>query len=233
MSIKSLIISLGCLLFIADSMDASVSKNRHRSYHGADKSSCSSATLSINQSTKPIIMIDAGHGGTDEGAKVGSCIEKKIALKLSQIVKQMLELRGYQVRMTRNKDEFISLPKRVELSQVVKAKLFLSFHCNSSPNPDAHGIEIFYHDSKDGFKQKSSKRLASVALHHVLQHTGAHSRGVKRGNFHVIRETNMPAILVEIGFLTNSSEREKLKELTYLEKIAQGIASGVDRYFSY
>jgi len=233
MRLRQAIFFLSFLLLLSGPIEASVSKNRHRGYHGADRSSCSSKTLSIRDTSKPLIMIDAGHGGSDEGAKVGSCIEKKIALKLSQIVKQMLELRGYEVRMTRTKDEFISLPKRVELAQVVKAKIFMSFHCNSSPNPDAHGVEIFYHDSKDSFKQKSSKRLASCALHNVLQHTGAHSRGVKRGNFHVIRETNMPSILVEIGFLTNVNEKDKLKDLSYLEKIAQGIASGVDRYFNY
>lgn len=215
-------------------LDAAVSKSRHRNYHEAIRSSCSEKTLSPLYPTKPLIVIDPGHGGTDEGAKVGSFIEKKITLKLAQATKQALEFRGYKIRMTRAKDEYISLAQRVDLASLVKAKLFVSLHCNSSPhNKDVHGVEIFYHDSKDTKKANASKRLASQTLHCFLQQTGAHSRGVKKGNFYVIRETSMPAILVEIGFLTHVDERIKLADEDYLEKIAHGIATSIDRYFNF
>jgi N-acetylmuramoyl-L-alanine amidase len=216
------------------SVEATVSKNRHRQYQKVARSTCSEKTLSPLLPFKPLIVIDPGHGGTDEGAKVGNFIEKKITLQLAHITKQALEFRGYKVRLTRSKDEYISLAQRVDLASLVKAKLFISLHCNSSPvNKDVHGVEIFYHESSDSQKQKSSKRLASQALHCFLQQTGAHSRGVKKGNFYVIRETSMPSILVEIGFLTHSEEKIRISDQSYLEKIAHGIANSLDRYFNY
>lgn len=230
--LKPVVFILGCL-FLAN-MDAAVSKPRHRLYHQASRSSCSEKTLTPQLPYKPTIVIDPGHGGTDEGAKVGSFVEKKITLKLSQLLRQALEFRGYKVRMTRTKDEYVSLAQRVELASLVKGKLFLSLHCNSSPvNKDVQGVEIFYYESKDTQRQKSSKRLASQALHCFLQQTGAYSRGVKKGNFYVIRETDMPSVLIEIGFLTHSEERHRLNDPVYLEKIAHGIATSVDRYFNY
>jgi N-acetylmuramoyl-L-alanine amidase len=233
--IKSFFSLLLIFVSFSDScLHAAVTKPRHRNYHQANKSSCSEKTLSPLLPYKPVIILDPGHGGNDEGAKVGQFIEKKITLKLAQITKQALEFRGYKVCMTRSKDEYISLADRVDMASVVKAKLFLSLHCNSSPvNKDVHGVEIFYHEGKDASRQKASKRLASQALHCFLQQTGAHSRGVKKGNFYVIRETSMPSILIEIGFLTHSDERLRLNDSVYLEKIAHGIATSVDRFFNY
>jgi N-acetylmuramoyl-L-alanine amidase len=222
------------LLLGFSSTEAAVNKSRHRSYHEAQRSKCTPKTLSPLLPYKPIIVLDAGHGGNDEGAKVDGFIEKKITLKVAKLAKEALEFRGYKVRMTRSKDEYISLSERVNLASVVQGKLFISFHCNSSPlKSEVNGVEIFYHESKDAKRQKASKRLASQALHSFLQQTGAHSRGVKKGNFYVIRETKMPSILVEIGFLTHSEERLRLNDSLYLEKIAHGIATGVDRYFNY
>ncbi len=223
---------IGAFLFL-NPIEASVSKKRHRGFHTADRSQCHTQFQGPSYPLKPLIMLDAGHGGSDEGAKVGAVLEKKIALKASQVLKEALEVRGYEVRMTRARDEFLSLYKRVELANVVGARLFISLHCNSSPNSEAHGIEVFYYDSKDPHRLKSSKKAASYTLHGLLQQTEAHSRGIKKGNFHVIRETSMPAILIEMGFLTNPDERGHLKDALYIEKIAQGIASGVDRFFNY
>lgn len=220
--------------FSALHVDAAVTKPRYRNYHEANRSSCSEKTLSPLLPYKPVIVLDPGHGGNDEGAKVGQFIEKKITLKLAQITKQALEFRGYKVHMTRSKDEYVALADRVEMASIVKAKLFLSLHCNSSPiNKEVHGVEIFYYEGKDASRQRSSKRLASQVLHCFLQQTGAHSRGVKKGNFYVIRETLIPSILIEIGFLTHAEEKTRLNDPVYLEKIAHGIATSVDRFFNY
>lgn len=222
---------LGCF-FSASPVYGVVSK--HRSYQQLSRSSCSQRSLSPQLPYKPLIVLDPGHGGSDEGAKVGSFIEKKITLKLAQLTKQALEFRGYRVQMTRTKDEYVSLAHRVELADLVKAKLFLSLHCNSSPvNKEVHGVEVFYFEDKEVKRQKASKRCAAQMLHCFLQQTGAHSRGVKKGNFYVIRETSMPSILLEVGFLTHHEERVKLVQLAYLEKIAHGIATSMDRYFNY
>ena len=186
--------------------------------------------VSLPQHAKPIIILDPGHGGSDEGAKIHYFMEKRLALMTTLLVRKYLEEMGYRVLMTRSKDVFIPLHRRVSIANKTKAVLFTSIHYNSSPSADAHGIEVFYHSGSDAKRVKESRKLASTVLGELITHTSAHSRGVKSGNFHVIRETSMPAILVEGGFMTNNEERTNLRDKRYLEKIAKGIALGIDNY---
>lgn len=181
-------------------------------------------------SIAPLVILDPGHGGTDEGAKVQSVMEKRIALTTALMTKKQLEALGYRVIMTRSRDTFLALAHRVEIANKAKAALFVSIHYNSSPNPAAKGIEIYYYDARGENRTRASKRLANLILHQVVDQTEAHSRGVRRGNFYVVRETSMPAVLVEGGFMTNYDERFNLKDRKYLEKIAKGIAQGVHNF---
>lgn len=186
--------------------------------------------ISLPQHAKPLIILDAGHGGTDEGAKVHYFMEKRLALMTTLLVRKSLEEMGYRVILTRSKDVFIPLHRRVSIANKTKAVLFASIHYNSSPAPEAHGIEVFYHGGSEIKKSQQSRKLASSVLEELISQTSALSRGVKNGNFHVIRETVMPSILIEGGFMTNPEERANLRDKKYLEKIAKGIALGIDRY---
>jgi len=182
----------------------------------------------------PTVIIDVGHGGTDRGARghMPYCEEKKICLLTAHLVKQYLDQLGYHVVMTRNTDDFIPLPKRVEIAQQAQANIFVSVHFNSSRSPEADGIEVFFCDSKDDkTRANASRKLADSILTRLIRRTSATSRGVKKGNFYVIRETSMPAVLVEGGFISNPEERVLLKSRDYQEKIARGIADGIDQYF--
>lgn len=188
----------------------------------------------INTPNAPTVVIDVGHGGTDRGAKANNpyCEEKKLCLLTGRLVKQYLEQFGYHVVMTRSTDNFIPLSKRVEIAKQAHANIFVSVHYNSSRSPQAKGIEVFFFDSKQNkSRATASKKLADSILSRVIWKTEAKSRGVKMGNFYVIRETSMPAVLVEGGFISNPSERTLLKSRDYQEKIAQGIAEGVHQYF--
>lgn len=188
----------------------------------------------INPPDAPTIVIDVGHGGTDRGARghLPYCEEKKICLLTARLVRQYLDQLGYHVVMTRNTDHFISLPKRVEIASQADANIFVSVHFNSSRSPEAQGIEVFFCDSKeDKIRSTASRKLADSILSRVIRRTTAHSRGVKKGNFYVIRETSMPAVLVEGGFISNAEERNLLKSRDYQEKLARGIADGIDQYF--
>jgi len=188
----------------------------------------------INAADAPTIVIDVGHGGTDRGARghVPYCEEKKLCLLTARLVKQYLDQLGYHVVMTRNTDNFISLPRRVEIASQAGANIFVSIHFNSSRSPEAKGIEVFFFDSKeDKTRATASHKLADSILSRIIRKTSANSRGVKKGNFYVIRETSMPAVLVEGGFISNPKERPLLKTREYQEKIAQGIADGIDQYF--
>lgn len=188
----------------------------------------------INSPNAPTVVIDVGHGGTDRGAKAGHpyCEEKRITLLTARLVRQYLEQLGYHVVMTRSTDHFISLPKRVEIAKQAQGNIFVSVHYNSSRSPEAKGIEVFFFDSKENKnRSNASRKLADSILNRLLRKTSANSRGVKKGNFYVIRETSMPAVLVEGGFISNTKERTLLKSRDYQEKIAQGIADGIDQYF--
>ncbi|MGD0664150.1 MAG: N-acetylmuramoyl-L-alanine amidase [Rhabdochlamydiaceae bacterium] len=186
--------------------------------------------VSLPQHAKPLVILDPGHGGTDEGAKIHYFMEKRLTLMTTLLVRKYLEEMGYRVLMTRSKDVFIPLHRRVSIANKTKAVLFASIHYNSSPSTEAHGIEIFYYGGSDAKRMNSSRKLAGSVLGELVSQTSAHSRGVKSGNFHVIRETSMPAILVEGGFMTNNEERTNLRDKRYLEKIAKGIALGIDKY---
>lgn len=181
-------------------------------------------------SHKPLIILDAGHGGTDEGAKVRAFQEKKVTMLATLLTKKHLEELGYRVLLTRTKDAYISLPRRVSIANKAGGVLFVSIHFNSARNVQAKGIEVFYYGGTEPWRSRASQRLASCVLGRVIDLTKAHSRGVKQGNFHVIRETQMPAVLVEGGFITNAEERNCLKDRNYLNRLGLGIAEGVDRY---
>lgn len=188
----------------------------------------------INAPDAPTILLDVGHGGTDRGARahLPYCEEKKLTLLTARLVKQYLDQLGYHVVMTRNTDNFVSLPRRVELANQAQANIFVSVHFNSSRATEAQGIEVFFCDAKDDrTRTTASRKLADSVLSRIIRRTSAHSRGVKKGNFFVIRETSMPAILVEGGFISNPEERALLKSRDYQEKIARGIADGIDQYF--
>lgn len=186
--------------------------------------------ISLPQHAKPLIILDPGHGGSDEGAKVHFFMEKSLTLMTSLLLRKHLTEMGYRVIMTRSKDVFIPLHRRVSIANKTKAVLFVSVHYNSSPSPDAHGIEIFYYNGNQPARAQQSRKLGNFILKELISQTHALSRGVKSGNFHVIRETSMPAVLVEGGFMTNKEERSNLRDKGYLEKIAKGTALGIDKY---
>ena len=184
--------------------------------------------------SKGLIVIDPGHGGDDLGTQSNSTpkyLEKNLNLATAQQLKSFLNQMGYATIMTRTKDTFIALDKRAEFANERKPMLFISVHYNSAPSKDAEGIEVFYYKSdKDSGRSKESKDLAHEVLSKVITESKARSRGVKHGNFAVIRQTTMPAILVEGGFLTNDDEMNKIKDPAYVKKLAWAMAQGINSW---
>jgi|JI10StandDraft_1071094.scaffolds.fasta_scaffold00378_7 N-acetylmuramoyl-L-alanine amidase len=188
------------------------------------------AATSTKTINKELIVLDPGHGGFDIGATVKSIEEKALALKTATLVKQYLHQKGYRVILTRSRDVFISLERRSTIANDTKSKLFVSIHYNAFKDPQASGIEVYYYNKESKWRQDQSKQLATLVLNEMLAATGAKSRGIKTGNFHVIREANMPAILIEGGFITNPQEYSHLSDQKYLEKMATSIADGIEKY---
>jgi len=152
---------------------------------------------------KPVIILDPGHGGKDEGAKVRTLVEKQLTLRTAYLTKKELELLGYRVVLTRARDTFLPLQTRANIANRRPESLFVSIHYNSAASPQAHGIEVFYFQSKHPTRAIPSRQLATSILSQMVAETGGRSRGVKQGYFHVIRQTDMPAVLVEAGFINN------------------------------
>lgn len=181
------------------------------------------------------ILIDPGHGGEDSGTQSLTkppLLEKHYALTTALMLGKQLQRMGYRVVMSRRNDVFISLPDRTKLASAINADLFVSVHYNAAPNRKATGIEVFYYESKQACcpRREASKALASNVLGHVIGTTHMNNRGVKHGNFHVIRESSMPAILVEGGFMSNTEDLAKIQTPQYQNAVAIGIARGIDHY---
>lgn len=183
------------------------------------------------------IMVDPGHGGGDSGA-VGPAGSKEslINLNVGLKLRDKLESLGAEVRMTRDTDRKVSHPDasqseelraRVALANAWPAEVYVSVHANSNANSAAHGTET-YHSRNASAK---SKEMAANVHAEMVKATGFRDRKVKQADFYVIKNTNMPAILVETGFVSNPVEEAHLVNPEMQDKMAQAIANGVEQTF--
>ena len=171
------------------------------------------------------IYIDAGHGGKDPGAVSCGINEKDIALSVAKIIKSILDGYDVEVVLTREIDEFLELEYRAELANKSNSDIFVSIHCNSYKNINSQGIETYCYKFKyDELAQKIHKELVKDTTLYSFD------RGVKEGDFCVLRETSMPACLVELGFISNKQDRERLlaKQYEYAKAISDGILDYLD-----
>lgn len=200
----------------------------------ASQKDTSATNLLLNPKKKGLIIIDPGHGGKDFGTystKPPKYKEKFVNLTTAYMLKNFLQQLGYTVKMTRSKDSFVSLEDRASFANDQSPLAFISIHYNSAPNKEAEGIEVFYFRSrKELDRSTESKLLGQSILSNIIRNTEAKSRGVKHGDLAVLRLTNMPAVLIEGGFLTNDGEAERLRSVMYLKKLAWGIAQGINDY---
>ena len=173
------------------------------------------------------IIIDVGHGGNDSGAiGINSIQEKDVVLSIANAILRLnndLE-KPLDIYLTRYSDTLISLSDRTKLSKVLKADLFVSLHCNHSDNPDARGIEVYALIKQEKFS-KASVFIGYQIESALCEAIGYESRGVKFANFQVLRETAdyCPAILIELGFLSNVDEAQYLMRKENVLAIALSI----------
>lgn len=170
------------------------------------------------------IVIDPGHGGTDVGAIRGDITEKEITLDVSKRVRDILIKKGYKVEMTRDTDKTVSLQDRVAFSEDKHPDIFISIHVNSSEKPEITGIETHYY-------RQESMSLAQTVHAALASNIKSKNRGLFKSKFYVINHTTAPAILVEIGFISNADERKELISDRRKQATAKAIAEGVENYF--
>lgn len=180
--------------------------------------------------SKPVVFIDAGHGGRDSGARVGALEEKSIVLETALHLQTFLIKRGYAVYMSRFDDRFVPLQKRVSMSK--KATIFVSLHVNSAKNRAARGPEVFYFDNaRFPYRSAESFRLASMVIDRLVSSLSSPSRGVKKGDFCVIREPQIPSVLIELAFMTNLRDAAFLSSKRYRRLMGEAIGRGIEDYF--
>ena len=216
--------------------------DNNRYYVGADGAWVKDASRDKN--TKRAIFLDPGHGGSDSGAVENGVREKDLTLSVYNKVSSRLASLGYTVLTSRNTDKDVGLVSRADQANKSNADMFLSIHFNAGGRGTAYGIETYYYKHEQGYEPEinkdnhnsperieKSRKLANKIQQNLLYKTGAYDRGVKRASFAVLRETSIPSILVELGFIDNQEEVNKIKTNEYQEKLADGIVDGIVEYY--
>ncbi len=194
------------------------------------KNNIALANLPNVKKNKFYVVIDPGHGGPDSGAiGIGGLRETDVVLDVSKIVTNILRKKGVKVKMTRTNEIDLDLGPRVSMANNTKADIFVSIHANASVGKkrNINGLETFYYSGWKGrlLAEKIQKQIIKVS-------PGSPDRGVRRGRYFVIKQTNMPAVLVEIGFVTGKLDGTRLRKDMHRERVAYAIAKGILEYLA-
>ena len=175
------------------------------------------------------IFIDPGHGGPDPGAVGNGVTEEYVNLNVSLELARLLREAGFDVKIYRTtSDENVLQNKNADLSNRAQtankwgADYFISIHTNSSENPSAQGVEAYVYRLGG-----ASERLAKSITKAVSEELGSRNRGVMQANFAVLKRTNMPAVLIELGYLTNQTEALNLNSPAWQRAVARAIFNGI------
>ena len=177
----------------------------------------------LNAADFRTVVIDAGHGGHDVGGQWGRVYEKHLALDTSVRLEKHLKRMGYRTVMTRRGDYFLTLPQRCQIANRYRNAIFISVHFNYTWKQDVSGLETFYFNSE-------GQKIANHVQNRMIRYTRSVDRNEKFSRFYVIRNTKMPSILVEGGFVSNEAERKRMKSARFREALARAIADGIQRY---
>ncbi len=192
----------------------------------------------------PILFLDPGHGGSQLGGRgldIG-LVEKERVLQVSLLLKELMEKEGWQVVLSRSEDQPLGLQERTRMANQAQADLFLSIHFNAAENRQARGVEMFVLRPFDGPWRRGDDGVAAMPGNQfdaenlvlawylqkgVLGAVEWTDRGVRRGNFVVLKELAMPGVLAELGFLTNTEEEALIARPETLQKLAEGLRDGL------
>src|SRR5215212_3781000 len=196
------------------------------------------------------IVLDPGHGGFDKGAASTFGNEKTYTLEVARQLRPMLQAKGFKVVMTRENDVFIPLDVRARIANATKDSIFVSIHFNATgTNPHATGFEIFsltprgapstndeslslhFVNMQPGSPvEAQSFELSAAVFHSMLGHIQEFDRGIKRARFAVLRQTKVPSILVEGGFLSEVGDAKRIADPEWRKQLADSICTGIEGY---
>ena len=197
-------------------------------------SSSSSSGIDSAALNGKVIVVDAGHGGSNPGAVGNNTRESDNNLAVALKLQDKLTRSGAKVIMTRSSDKTVAaegstltkeLAARVDLAEANHADLFISLHSNENADTTIQGATTYYNSDQ-------SAKVAQTVQNSLVDVTGATDKGTSQANFYVIRTPSMPSVLVEMGFVSNSTEAKKLNTDAYRDEIATGVSKGISQYFS-
>ena len=168
------------------------------------------------------VVVDAGHGGRDGGCVHNGLLEKRLCLDVAQRLEKHLKARGLKVVMTRRTDAFVSLESRIGIANRQRNALFVSIHFNASRNRTISGMEVYYHSG-------TGRTVAARLLRSMDLNLKGLARGVFRQDIKVLRETRMPAVLVEGGYLSHKTDAARCATVHHREAMAKALAEGIVR----
>lgn len=166
------------------------------------------------------VVIDAGHGGKDGGSVWNGLIEKKLCLDVAKRVEAGLKSKGLKTVMTRRTDTFVELEQRARIANRVSSSVFVSIHFNGSRKTSIAGSEVYYRSPR-------GKAMATSVSRSLKSGVSGALRGVFYGDFKVLRETKMPAVLVECGYLSNKREARRCADPGHRQNLADAIIRGL------
>ncbi len=172
---------------------------------------------------KATVVIDAGHGGEQPGCVVGKTMEKDVNLSIALALREELESRGIGVILTRSDDRNVQMEDRTDYASLIFADYFISIHCNAYvQDRSVQGFQCFYYQSEEG-------KTLSDEITDMVEEKGIRIRRAGEVDFRVLRESSIPAVLIEVGYLTNYEERTALISEEYQRDMAITIAEGIGR----
>ena len=178
--------------------------------------------LACTACAAPVIVIDAGHGGHDRGGMPGQYIpEKQYALDVAQRLETVLRRARMRTVMTRKGDYFVTLQDRCNISNAQSNAVFVSIHFNGAPNRDAYGYEMYYYRGRQSFA------LADRIMRNLVAKTNVPGRWVRSRSLYVLSHARFPAVLCELGFLTNRDEARRISSSAFRQKQAEAIAAAI------
>ncbi|AKA70973.1 N-acetylmuramoyl-L-alanine amidase family protein [Clostridium scatologenes] len=190
------------------------------------KSTATNINKNIN---KDVIVLDAGHGGIDNGTSYKNLYEKDLTLKMVKYAEAYLKSKGYTVVLTRNKDELIPLKEIGRRVNASSGTVFVSIHVNSISDTNFKGITTLYYDVQNYQKDERIK-LANILEKEAVKSDKWESKGIKKQNVAILRYSKIPCALVECGFITNSEDRDKLSKDEVLKRLSVNISNGIIKY---
>ncbi|TKD70251.1 N-acetylmuramoyl-L-alanine amidase [Pseudalkalibacillus hwajinpoensis] len=183
-------------------------------------STASQLSTKQNLNSKETVVLDAGHGGNDSGAQGITTFEKILTLRTTSTIAEKLKSAGVRVILTRDSDTYISLGERTTISEQYNADAFVSIHFDSTVDPTANGTTTYYYEQSD-------MSLASAIHNKIGDDTSLRDRGIRFGNYYVLRNNRQPSVLLELGFLSNPWEEQLVNRIDYQAEITTEIADGI------